>query len=301
MYDLISIGDITIDLFFKGENLTEKDNRFFLALGGKYSATYFHESLGGGGANIAVGCSYFGLNCALIGSVGENPFKNIILQKLIKKSVACEYIKIEKNYLNISSILLSQHGERTIIHYCPPHSINIIHNNLLQHAPKSKMMYMGNVPGVSLHERKKTLSLFKKNSAMICVGLGISDCRSGFSYLKELLSYVDILILNTHEFSELVKKQYSDINFKTNQANLIQFDKQILVLTDAEKGAYAYYGGSVFFQKALPPKSIIDTTGAGDAFTSGFLSSYLTYKNIEKALLRGSEYASIIISKVGAQ
>ncbi|HLD26578.1 MAG TPA: carbohydrate kinase family protein [Patescibacteria group bacterium] len=301
MYDLISIGNITIDLFFKGDSLTQKDDRFFLALGGKYSASYFHESLGGGGANVAVGCASFGLNCAVIGSIGENPFKNVIIQKLVKKGISCEFLRVEKNYINISAILLNEKGERTVVHYGTPHTDNITLNYLLPHSPKSKMIYMGNIRGITLNERKKSLCLFKKNSSLICIGLGISDCRNGFSYLKDILSCVDILILNTHEFSELVKKKYSNINFNENQAGLIHFDNQIVVLTDAEKGAYAYYKKKVYYQNAPTIKKIVDTTGAGDAFTSGFLSSYATDKNIQKALIRGSEYASSILSKIGAQ
>ena len=92
MYDLISIGDITIDLFFKGVSLTTKQNRFYLAIGGKYHADHFYESLGGGSANVAAGCSHFGVSAAVIGKIGENSFKQLIIQKLIRKGVSSEFL-----------------------------------------------------------------------------------------------------------------------------------------------------------------------------------------------------------------
>lgn len=301
MHDLISFGDITIDLFFKGDSLTQKDNHFFLAIGGKYSASYFHESLGGGGANVAVGCAHFGLDCAVIGKIGENPFKQMIIQKLVKKGVSCEFLKAEKEYMNISSILLDKSGERTIIHYRTPHAHVILNDYLSDKIIPSKIIYMGNMPDVSYAERIHTLSLFKKQSSMICLSLGILDCRDKFAHLKNLLACADILILNTHEYAELVKKEYTVIDFNKSSADLIQFDNRLLILTDGEKGSYAYYKKTVFYQKAIPPKKIVDTTGAGDAFTSGFLSTYLNHKDIQKAMCAGAEYASMIVSKIGAQ
>ncbi len=302
MYDLIAIGDITVDLFFKGESFTQKDDRFLLAIGGKYSASYFYESLGGGGANVAVGCAHFGFNCAVIGTVGENPFKQMIIQKLVKKRVSCEFLNVEKDYLNISTILLNELGGRTIIHYCPHHNSNKIGTLISQQTHQSKIVYLGNLPHITPDERQKWLMFFKEQSSIICLSLGISDCRKGVEFLKKLLLLADILILNTHEFSELVKKKITDINFNNSQTDFIQFDKkQVLILTDAEKGSYGYYEGEVFYQKALSPKKIVDTTGAGDAFTSGFLSSYIVDKNIQKGMHNGAVYASIILSRIGAQ
>ena len=38
MYDLICVGNIAIDLYYRGKTLTNKDGRFQLAIGGKYHA-----------------------------------------------------------------------------------------------------------------------------------------------------------------------------------------------------------------------------------------------------------------------
>jgi fructokinase len=51
----------------------------------------------------------------------------------------------------------------------------------------------------------------------------------------------------------------------------------------------------------LHPKDIIDTTGAGDAFTSGFLAAYIHNEPIENAMRQGAEYASEILGRIGAQ
>jgi sugar/nucleoside kinase (ribokinase family) len=304
MYDLISIGSVTIDLYFKGQSLTKKDDRFYLAIGGKYVIDYFYESLGGGGANVAIGASHFGLNTAVLAKVGENVFKQIIIQKLIKKGVSTEFLISEEDYFNISSILLTESGERTIIHYLTPHKSFDLSEIMKQNLTKTRLVYLGSLPDVSISERKELLELFKKNKIITCLNLGVTDCRRPLTEVMPLINFSDILIINTHEFAELIKKPYQEIDFKgknlINHVSTIKLNKKILVLTDGEKGSYLYFNNQFYYQKAIKPKKIVDTTGAGDAYTSGFLSSYLADTNLEKAMRVGAEYATKILEKIGA-
>ena len=120
MYDLICVGNISIDLYYKGKTLTNNSERFQLAIGGKYYADYFHEDIGGGGVNVAAGVAKLGLRTTVFGKVGNNPFKDVIFKKLADKKVSTEFCQIEDNYYKISSILLNERGERTIIHYETP-------------------------------------------------------------------------------------------------------------------------------------------------------------------------------------
>lgn len=300
MYDLISIGSISIDLYFKGDTLTKKDNRFFLAIGGKYVCDYFYETVGGGGANVAIGCSRLGLNTAVVGKVGENVFKQIIIQKLIQRGVSTEFLILDEDFLNISAILLAENGERTIIHYLTPHeSLNldeITKKNLL----KTKMVYMGNLPNISFEERINLLKIFKKNNIPVAVNLGVSDCRRPLKEIISLLKLTDIFIVNTHEFADLVKLEYQKIDWRKNCLDFLKLYHLILVITDGENGSYLYTKENLYYQKAIKPKKIIDTTGAGDAFTSGFLASYLQQKNLKKAMETAAFEATKILEKIGA-
>lgn len=305
MYDLITIGDITIDLFFKGEELTQKDDRFFLAIGGKYLADEFHETLGGGAANVAVGASHYGLNTAVLGKIGENVFKQIIIQKLIKKGVSTEFLLLDKDYLNISSILLSYTGDRSIIHYATPHETLDISEIMMNKLTRTTTVYMGNLPGISISERSKLLSFFKKKNIKIALNFGRQDCAESLAKVGKLIEYADILVLNKHEFADLVKKKIQTINFEKDCARLLpsklKASKMVLVITCAEEGSFAYHEEKVFYEKAVKPTKLVDATGAGDAYTSGFLSTFIKSNDISAAMQRGSENAARILAKIGAQ
>jgi sugar/nucleoside kinase (ribokinase family) len=302
MYDLISIGTISVDLYFKGKSFTFKNNRFALAIGGKYVANQFDLKIGGGGANVAIGVAHHGFKTAVIGKVGNNPFKKIILDYLDTHNVKTNLIDQEDDYYNLSAILLTQKGERTIIHYATPHQHLFSEKNSLLGLTRTKMIYLGNLPDVSLTQRVKLLKFIGKHKITRVLNLGVIDCRKPKDQLKEILKETDILIINGYEFSEMVKAFHRDIHFQEDIISWyipILFEK-IVIITEGEKGSFGYYRGKVFYQRALKPAQIVDTTGAGDAYTAGFISEFLKSYDIEKSMKKGAIYASHILAKIGA-
>jgi len=302
MIELLSIGSISIDLYFLGKTLTYNNNRFQLAVGGKYLADNFHISIGGGGANVAFGATYFNIRTGVMGVIGNNPFKSIILEEFKKRGISCRYCWFKDNYYNISAILLNNVGERSIIHYVTPHShlFNDSHN--LLGITKIKAVYLGNLPDVPFYQRLIFLRFLKKHRIKTFVNLGVKDCRRPTSTLLPFLNAVDVLIINGHEFAELVKASYSDIHFKEDVVRwyLPIMTDQIVVITEGAKGSYAYYQNRVYHQNAINVEKVIDTTGAGDAYSASFIATFLKTKSIEKSMLKGSHYAAKILQKIGA-
>lgn len=302
MYDLITIGSISIDLYFKGESLTFKDGRFQLAVGGKYSPDFFYQGVGGGAVNVALGAKRFGLKAAIFGKIGKNPFKKIITDILDNNNISYNYCQIEDDYYNISSILLTAKGERSIIHYATLHQRIIKDKSDLGNLSRARMVYLGNLPDVSLTERDQILHHLKKNNILTVVNLGVVDCRRKKEQLKDFLSHTDILIVNGYEFADLVKASYKDIHFKDNVIKWYApfLNEKIVVVTEGSKGSYAYYYGKIYYHTALKPNKMIDTTGAGDAYTAGFISEYFKSKDIKRSMEKATNYATKILGKIGA-
>lgn len=301
MYDLITIGDITMDFFFRGKSLTIEKDRFHLAIGGKYLADEFFESLGGGAANVSAGVASFGLKVAVCAKVGENPFKQIILQKLTGRHVGKEFLTTETDYLNISSILLTFKGEKTVIHYVNRKSDFIVPDSYLKPMLNAKWFYMGNVPDMPINERERILRKAKESRVKICLNFGRQDFVRKPDELKKITDLVDILVLNTYEYAELTRQKHDEIDFSKDCSGPISFTDKILILTASKNGSYAYHKGKVFHQVAIKYGKVIDTTGAGDGYIAGFLASYINQENIPKAMLQAAEYAGKIIGKIGAQ
>ncbi len=304
MVDLICIGTVTIDLYYKGESLTHSKDRFELAVGGKYFVDHFYEGLGGGGANVAIGVERAGLQAALIAKIGKNAFRKLIEAQLEESQVTYKgYCQIEEEYTNISSVLLTEKGEKTIINYRSPHQHIIEKKEDLDILKKGKAVYMANLSRVPLDERISILRFAKNNGITTFANLNVTDCRRPIDQIRRFLEHVDVFIINTHEFADIVKTSYNSIDFhsKVTKKYAPFHEDQLVVVTDGSKGSYAYLENTVYHQPAVKTDKVVDTTGAGDAFTAGFIAEYLkSDKDIKSSLEKGAKHAVKILGKLGS-
>lgn len=301
MSDIVVFGHTTVDLFFKGESFTRKDDRFFLAIGGKYFADSFAEKVGGGGANVSIGIARHGLKPFLVSDISSSPFDKIIEEKLLKEGVDISFCRKGENEFNISCILLSGSGEKTVISYETPNRRFVEKERLERVLDISENFYFANLQEVPLQERIGILKKIKNKGGRIFSNLGVKDCRGDKKHLYEYLSYVDFIIQNTWEFADIVGVEKEKINFKKNlQEIFVKFAGKVLIITDGKNGSYGYVNGNVYYQPAVEVVKIVDTTGAGDAFTAGFISGILKGKDIKKAMEMGAVYSAKILQKLGA-
>ncbi len=302
MYDLISIGGISVDLFFKSSSLTYKDKRFQLAIGGKYMADVFHVGIGGGGTNVAISAQKNGLKTAVLGTIGANAFKTMIEQKLRDENISHSLCNYVDDYYNVSSILLHKNGERTIIHYMSPRQHLISSTNELEGITRTRIAFLGNLPDVSLGQRIELMKFFKSRGIMTVLNFGVNDCRRPLHQIRPLLEYSDVIILNGHEFSEMVKAPYNDIHFRENIVTwyIPHLSDKLVIVTEGGKGSYAYQGKTIYHEPATAIRQIIDSTGAGDGYTGSFIANYHKTGNIPESMRRASLYAVKILQKIGA-
>ncbi|MFA9288648.1 MAG: carbohydrate kinase family protein [Weeksellaceae bacterium] len=304
MLDLISIGTVTIDLYYKGESLTHTKDRFELAVGGKYFSEIFYQGLGGGGANVAIGVAKHDLKTALVAHIGENPFKKIIQDKLEAEKVRYDaFCSYHQDYLNISSILLTEKGEKTIVNYRTPHQHIVTCDADYELFLKSKAIYLASLSSVALTERINVLQFAQKHNVQTFANLNVTDCRRPLNQITDFLKHVDVFIINSHEFADIVKTTHTAIDFHTNlhkKFASIFSERQIVVVTAGKSGSFAYTSEKMYHEPAVKDVQVDDTTGAGDAFTAGFISSYLKNQDLQKALHDGAAYSVKILTKLGA-
>ena len=113
--------------------------------------------------------------------------------------------------------------------------------------------------------------------------------------LKTYMQYINIVKASLEDCFHLFGHDNSP---KKYLRALLDYGPEIAILTMGEKGALIETGNDLF--EILPIKSkVIDCTGAGDTFTSGFLSEFLVSGDIKKAGLFAAGAASILIEKTG--
>jgi sugar/nucleoside kinase (ribokinase family) len=140
----------------------------------------------------------------------------------------------------------------------------------------------------------------KKNNIKVAVNPSKQQLSLPEEQLKNIFKKVDILFLNQEEASFLTK-----IPFEEEQNIFKKIDEicpGIAVMTRGGEGTVASDGKYLYSALPDPDRKIVDTTGAGDSFASGFLTDYIKYNgDIEKAIQLGLANSAANLSEVGAK
>jgi len=299
---ILIAGNSVIDLIFQSSvfDKRKKGRRLSLALGGKYVCEKLYQFFGGGGANTAVSLAKQGFNPVLWTYLANDDFGHRIKRHLIKEKVSSVLIKFKAKQTPISSIFLTKSGERTIVTFHSDANQLKLTSSVLQEFKKNGWFSLFSLSTCPKKDKILFLKTAKKNGLKTFISLHGSEYYRGFNYLKDYFPFCDILHLNAHELADIFGGNAPDFDFhKTNFAHKLNIP--FLLVTYDIHGNFAYTKDKIYFQPIVKPKKVVDTTGAGDAFASGFLGKYLKTDSIPQALLYGAKNSSSVIQKLGAQ
>ncbi len=120
--------------------------------------------------------------------------------------------------------------------------------------------------------------------------------------LKELLTMIDVLMVNDSEAREL-SREYSLVKAANK---ILTMGPKFLIIKKGEHGALLFHNNHVFFAPELPLEEVFDPTGAGDTFAGGFIGHIaktkdISFENMKTAIIVGSAMASFCVEKFGIQ
>ena len=113
---------------------------------------------------------------------------------------------------------------------------------------------------------------------------------------SELTTNIDVLIGNEREFKSLI-----GIDDKKEILKTIASNVKTSVMTLGDKGAIACHNDEIVSTNSCTISKVIDTTGAGDMFASGFIYKFFNDSPIKESLQFGCKTASKIIGQYGAR
>jgi ribokinase len=140
----------------------------------------------------------------------------------------------------------------------------------------AKLFYLAPLSGRLCRLTEQITAFARKNNIMVAANLGNSQLAMGRSCIKGLLARIDVLILNLEEAATL-----AGVNYKDEKAiikKIVHMHPEVNVITKGKDGALVIAAGKIYEAK-LKAFKVIDVTGAGDAFASGFMSGMLASNN----------------------
>jgi fructokinase len=248
------------------------------------------------------GISYLGGNSSFIGKVNSDEFGRIYKKSLEKIKVNFSYSEKNENLsTGASIILITPDSERTMCTYLGISS-QLSKNDINEdHIKDHELIFLEGYlwdKGISEEMFRHVIHLAKKNNTKIAMSLSDIFCvtRHRNDFFKLLINDLNILIGNENEINELVQK-----NNLLESINELKKINKLIVVTRSENGSLAIFNNEITHFKSVKVKKILDLTGAGDLFASGFLKEYLDHSDIKKSLKVGTKLAAKIIQKIGAR
>jgi fructokinase len=253
---------------------------------------------GGSVANSIVGLSQLGNDVGFIGKVSDDEFGAKYEEGLKNENVKYFYSKkSEKLPTGTCLILVTPDSERTMCTFLGiAGKINEsdVSSDVIQ---KSEIIFLEGYLWDE-GEPKKAFDKAINNANKVAMSLSDQFCvdRHKPHFLELVKNKLDIIFANEQEMTSLIGAK----NFK----EVISFSKQInklLIVTRGEKGAIAIQGNEVIETNILKNLKILDLTGAGDLFASGFLHGHVNKLSTKKCLEKGTEMSSKVIQQIGAR
>ena len=253
---------------------------------------------GGSVANSIVGLSQLGNKVGFIGKISDDILGNEYEIGLKKENVDYFYSK-KKETLPTGTclILITPDSERTMCTFLGTAG-KINENDINEKAIKNSEIIF--LEGYLWDEGspKKAFDKAINNANKIAMSLSDKFCvdRHKPHFLELVKNKLDITFANEEEITSLINAKNFD--------EVVAFGKKIqklLIITRGKKGAISIHGDNISEIGTKKDLNIIDLTGAGDLFASGYLHGYLNNLDQKDCLKKGTEMSSKIIQQIGAR
>lgn len=255
--------------------------------------------LGGAGTFIGLAASNFNVDSAIVSVVGDD-FPDEYLKVLSSRNIDLSGVEIVKggktffwsgryhNDMNSRDTLVTELN--TLADFNP-----IVPNDYKD----ADVVMLGNLhPNIQLsvinqmNERPKLIILDTMNFWM----------DNTWDELINVIKHIDVITINDEEARQMTK-EYSLVKAA---AKIQELGPKYVVIKKGEHGALLFHKGQIFFAPALPLEDVFDPTGAGDTFAGGFAgylaeSKNISFENMKKAIIHGSNLASFSVEEFGTE
>ena len=253
---------------------------------------------GGSVANSIVGLSQLGNNVGFIGKVSDDELGIKYEDGLKKENVNYYYSKKkETTPTGTCLILVTPDSERTMITFLGTAGKINSSDIDIKAVKESKILFLEGYLWDE-GEPKKAFDKAIGNANKIAMSLSDLYCveRHKPHFLELVKSKLDITFANEQEIMKLInaKKIEEVIEFSKTT-------KKLIIITRGKNGAIAIKNEKVVECPAKENLKIVDLTGAGDLFASGFLHGYINDKSIHESLEKGTDMSAKVIQIIGAR
>lgn len=296
---IVTIGKATQDVFLKSAHafaqFEHKGVKYEqLPAGQKLDLDEIIFSTGGNVTNAAVTFARQGLDSRYAWCLGTDLSSETILRSLDREGVSTTHVhqsdRFEASY---SAVLMLSGGERTIFNYrgsMPGPNDSELDLSIIE---EGDWIYISSLGDMELLQ--KIINRAVANDVKIMLNPAGVELQQ-IDKLKGLLEDVDVLTVNKEEAQLIVSGETIE-ELARHAHNYCP----VVIVSDGPNGAVVTDGKTIIHAGMYEDVPVIDRTGGGDAFGSGFLSYYAQGKSIRESIIFASANSTSVVQQIGAK
>lgn len=287
--DLLTVGELLIDMI-----ATEYDENF--------ESQTFNKYFGGSPSNIAMNVKKLGIHSLVASAVGKDGLGSFLIDQLRKMDIDTSGIQRVND--STSMVVLTKSTSTPVPIFYRGADYHLAFNSVLNESlMNSKIVHFSCWP-ISMepvrHTIEKVIEIAKSNN--ILVGFDPNyhpmiwkNGEDGIEYVKSIIGKVDVIKPSEDDAERLFGKDTPENQLK----KFLNLGAKLVILTLGKEGAIVSNGIETLKYSSLATK-VIDTTGAGDAFWSGFYTAAIKGYTIKDAISLGFAVSAYQLKYTGA-
>jgi ribokinase len=306
-YKVITVGESTIDAYMTlahpGQSceFDAEHNALCFTHGDKIDVDRYDFTIGGNATNVAVGLNRLGVKATLCSETGDDEFSIKIRNTLASENVERLFVNQVHGASNFS-VIINFRKDRTVFNQ----NVEREHDFQLVDVT-TDMVYLTSLGQQWEEPYKKIVEFVKEQKACLVFNPGSRQIHEGRETVKHVLDHTDILFINKEEGEHLLhgnKIPDSPDNKEYLQELMEKLQKlgpKTIVLTNGRHGSYALDEKNELHYQEMYPGEVVERTGAGDAFATGFLAAAVHGESVPNSMKWGSINAASVVGHIGAQ
>ncbi|MBG6182997.1 2-dehydro-3-deoxygluconokinase [Arthrobacter sp. CAN_A214] len=289
-----------VEVLTFGETMGSIRSTGLVRLGGSMSM-----SLGGAETNVAIGLARLGHSVRWTGRLGDDEVGAFALRTLRAEGVATDAVVIDARRPTGLMLLEARFaGVSRALYYRASSAGSVLAIGELEaslDAAPRILHLTGITPALSPAAAEATLwaaSEARKRGILVSFDVNyrskLWDAAAASPVLTQLAGFADVVIASDDELALVAAGTDEEHAVNALHGRGV---RDVIIKRGAE-GATGWSGGAVVHQDAIPVTAV-DTVGAGDAFTAGYLSALLDGKALEERLHRGSVLGAFAVAASG--
>ncbi len=255
---------------------------------------------GGAPMNVALNLHQLGLNSRLISAIGNDIDGRNLLEFLNSFEIPTDLIQTNLEHETSRVLVDNSDPENVKYTIVSPVAWDFIQwNDRMDLAVEDADAFVFGTLGVRNTESLKTLLHLLSHPVLRIFDANLRPPFYDFEVIETLLGYADVLKINEDEleiFADYFKTGPTVVSLCTYLDQ--HFPMELICVTRGSKGALIYQKGVITEHPGYQVK-VEDSIGAGDAFLSGFIKTYLDDKSPEEILDYACKLGAFVATQKG--